>query len=53
VPTGYCLVGKDLRVIHYHMLLHPIANPLYELLLGKHVVEHADVNEHEDYANED
>ena len=53
VPTGYSLVRKDLWVLHEHMLVHAIADPLNELLLGEHVVEHADVDENEDYANED
>jgi hypothetical protein len=53
VPTGYSLVRKDLRVLHEHMLVHAIADPLDELLLGEHVVEHADVDEDEDHADED
>ena len=53
VPSSDCLVRKDLRVLHYHMVIHPIADPLNELLLREHVVEHADVDEHEDYADED
>lgn len=53
VRAGYSLVRKDLWVLHEHMLVHAIADPLDELLLGEDVVEHADVDEDEDYANED